>query len=146
MGGETLGGASSRVIADLAKLPALPEPMAVWLNWGANEIVWAGVPAEATWNGYYYTILDAIHAKWPGVQCYISRPWAKTYDAGADTLAGRIATVVAARSTFAYLGDDERVWMKGADDGATNADADGIHYSTAGQAACAAAKLAVLGY
>jgi len=144
-GGETLYGAMTRVPAVLAAMPATPEPIAVWLQWGTNEMTWSGMGTDAVWQGYYYTVLDAIHAKWPNALCYISRPWAQGEDADADTLAARIATVVAARSTFARLGDDERVWLKGADNGATNT-TDGVHYSTAGHAACAAAKQTVMGY
>ena len=115
------------------------------LNWGANEMVWAGLPAEATWRGYYTTILDAIHAKWPDATCYLMRPWAQGQDADAATLSGWISTVVAARSSFAAVGPDEAVWLKGVDDGATNT-TDGVHYSTAGHAAAVTAWLTVLGY
>jgi hypothetical protein len=40
---------------------------------------------------------------------------------------------------------DERVWLEGGDDGATMT-TDGVHYSSAGQTACAAAWQTVLGY
>lgn len=142
-GGETLGGASTRVITDLAGIPNRPEPLYALLNWGVNEM--AGLPAEATWESYYYTILDAIHAKWPNTKCYIMRPWKVGYDAQAATLNGWITTIVAARSTFAYVGPDEAVWLKAGDNGATNT-SDGVHYSTAGHAAAVTAWLTVLGY
>lgn len=145
VGGETLANASTRVLSDLARIPDHPEPLAVLLNWGANEMVWAGMPTEATWNGYWYTVLDAIHAKWPGTQCYITRPWAQGQDANADTLAARIATVVAARPTFANEGSDERVWLKGSDNGTTNT-TDGVHYSAAGHAASVAPNMTAMGY
>jgi hypothetical protein len=99
---------------------------------------------EATWISQYQYIVDAIHTRWPAVQIYIMRPWKRDYDAAADTVAGWIDTIVASRS-FLHLGPDERVWLKGADNGATNT-YDGVHYSAAGEAACAAVWKTVLGY
>lgn len=143
-GGETVAAAATRVIGVLAQRPATPEPLYVLMNWGVNEQI-AGLPAEATWETNYYTILDAINAKWPNAKCYLMRPWAQGQDADADTMAGWIATVVTARSAFANLGPDERVWLKGADNGATNT-SDGVHYSAAGQTAAVTAWLSTLGY
>lgn len=142
-GGETLGGAATRVVADLALLPNRPEPMFVLLNWGVNEM--ASLPTEATWAASYYTVLDAIHAKWPDAKCYLTRPWKQGFDAQAATLNGWITTIVAARSTFAFVGSDEAVWLKAADDGATNT-TDGVHYSAAGHTASVTPNLTALGY
>ena len=75
---------------------------------------------------------------------YITKPWKRGFDSTADTYAGWVDEVIAARP-FARAGDDERVWLKGADDGATNT-TDGIHYNTAGETAKAAQMKTVLGY
>lgn len=114
------------------------------LNLGVNDIL-TGLPTEATWIANYQTILDAIHTKWPAVRVGLMLPWLRGYDADSDTVAARIATVQASRSTFTFIGPDERVWLKGADNGTTMT-TDGIHYSTAGKAECAAQWKTALGY
>jgi hypothetical protein len=62
----------------------------------------------------------------------------------ADEFAGWIDTLIVARA-YVRAGPDERVWLKGQDDGATNT-TDGVHYSAAGQTACAGKWRALLGY
>lgn len=139
----------------LDPIPSTYAVHAALLNWGANDIYYptglGGLPAgvanldETAWKANLTTILDAIHAKWPLATVYVTRPWIRGFDADFDTLAGWIADVVAARATFAAVGDDERVWMKGADNGATMT-SDGLHYSAAGNTEKAAQMKALLGY
>lgn len=113
----------------------------VLMNFGAN-----GLAADPTqWENTYIAALDQIHAALPNMQIYLSRPWKRGSDAAADAKADQIDVVVAARSAFTHLGDDERIWMKGADDGATMT-VDGLHYSAAGQTGAANAKKAALGF
>ena len=108
---------------------------------GVNDF---GTATEAQWIADVETVADVVHARWPAALFYISRPWKRGFDATADTYAGWIATILAARS-FCRSGDDERVWLKGSDDGATNT-TDGVHYSAAGQIEKAAQMKALLGY
>lgn len=110
-------------------------------NIGVNDF---GIATEAPWIADVQAVADAVHARFPSAIFYIMRPWKQGFDATADTYAGWIDTVKASRS-FIELGPDERVWLKSGDDGATNT-TDGIHYSAAGQVACAAAWKTVLGY
>jgi hypothetical protein len=144
--GETVALARTRIDADLATMlgPASVNVTRILFNLGVTNF--AALPAQATWEADYAYLLDALHAKYPAALIYCARPWAVGYDAEADTLAGWLATVVAARSPWAQLGHDERVWLKGADNGATMT-SDGVHYSyPAGFAAAAAQWMTALGY
>lgn len=120
--------------------PITNNHVAALLNIGAND----ASAAEAAWKANVNSVLDAIHAKFPTALVYITKPWRRDAVAAMNTLAGWIDTVVAGRA-FARAGDDERTWMEGGDNGATNT-TDGIHYSVAGQTAAAAQKQAILGY
>lgn len=121
-----------------------PQPIHVLLNWGANDMA-TTLPAQATWQNYYLTIIDAVHAKWPQAKVWIMYPWRQSQDANATTLHGWIDNVIAARSSFTFAGPDEAVWMKGADNGATQT-VDGVHYSTTGNTTAANQWKAAFGY
>lgn len=140
--GATVASMKALVDADLAAIAPDLRIQYILFNLGVNET--ASLPAEATWLSNANYILNAFQIKWPGVQVYLMRPWARGEDADCDTVAGWIATLVASRAN-AHLGPDERVWMEGGDDGATMTD-DGIHPNAAGNIECAAQWLAVLGY
>lgn len=126
--GQTVATAAASISSTLASITT--EPTGVLLNWGANDMG-AALPSQATWETNLTTIVDAVNAKWPSVKVYIMRPWRRGEDADSDTLAGWIANVQAARPSFVVIGPDERVWLKGADDGVTMT-TDGVHYSVAG--------------
>lgn len=136
---QTASGEAAVLASDLAAQPA--NHIAVLFNLGVNDFV-GGV--EATWIADVQAIADACHVRWPSATFYLMRPWKRSFNATADTYAGWINTVVGSR-TFCALGPDERVWLKGADDGAAMT-TDGIHYSAAGEAECAAQWKTVLGY
>lgn len=110
-------------------------------NYGTNDL--AVLPVEATWRANYQTIIDAIMAAQPGARIYIVKPWKRGYTANANTMAGWIDTIVAANPGVAFVGHDERTWLEGGDDGATMT-IDGVHYSAAGQAECAAQWKAII--
>lgn len=74
-------------------------------------------------------ILDAIHTKWPSAHCYLSHVWGRTYPCVSAN--SSIDQAISARSSFAYAGPDERVWLENGDDGATYT-TDGVHYNAAG--------------
>lgn len=100
---------------------------------------------QTTWQNNYLSIIDAIHTTYPNAKIYISKVWRRTFNTECDTLAGWIDNIVAARSAFVFVADDERGWMKGADDGATMT-TDGVHYSAAGETEKVNQMKTVLGY
>lgn len=114
----------------------------VMINLGVN-----GMPSqvEANAKNDMQIIIDAVKGKWPSVIIYISKPWKRGYDEESDTLADWIDDIVAANSGVCFVADNESVWLKGADDGATMT-SDGVHYSAAGKVEKASQMLTVLGY
>lgn len=137
--GTTAAYWASNITSKLAT--AVHTPHSVLFNIGANDLG-TGV-TEAAWIANVGAVIDAVAAKWPGVLFYIMRPWKRGQDAAADTMAGWINSVVAAKAT-ARLGPDERVWLKNGDDGVTYS-GDGIHYNNAGETVCAAQWKSTLG-
>jgi len=110
---------------------------------GANNFGGA-LPPQATFEADLAYTLDAIHTAWPATRLGVALPWSRTYDAQADTLATWIANVLSTRS-WAFAGPDERVYLKGADDGATYT-VDGVHPNAAGYALAAARWQTSMGY
>lgn len=139
--GVTTADRAGTIAADLAAISTTHD--AVLVNLGANDV--AALPAEATWKADMGTIVDALHAKWPNAAVYLTRVWRQGEAADCNSLATWMADLVVIKGSWLRLGDDERVWLAGADDGATNS-SDGIHYSAAGRIAAAAARKTVLGY
>lgn len=90
------------------------------VNMGINDRT--SLPSQASFEADYLYILDAIHVKWPRAKVLVQQVWAKGYDAVSDTLDGWIANVVMARPSFAELAGDERVYLKGSDDGLSETD------------------------
>lgn len=142
--GQTVSAASSGIATIIAAVPATDPVTVVLLNWGVNDIRFQTL-VESTWKAQYLTIIDAVHARWPDAHVYLALPWVTGYDAGCDTLATWIGDIQASRSSFVSIGHDERVWLKGADNGATMT-SDGVHYSTAGKNECAAQWRTAMGY
>lgn len=129
----TSGATVASYRADLAARLALStvSPRFILANFGANDV--AALPAEATWEADYLAVIDGFVAKWPTAKFVITRPWRRGYATECNTLATRIDHIVAARPDVAFVGDDERVWLEGGDNGATMT-IDGTHYSAAGDA------------
>jgi len=111
---------------------------------GINDLS-APATSEADYKTQLAYTLDAIHAAWPSCKALVSKIWGRGFDAQADTMAGWIDSVLATRSPWAAVGDDERVWMKGSDNGATMS-SDGIHYSSAGNTEKAIRVRVAMGY
>lgn len=128
--------------AILANLPALTanQTIPILMNWGVNDV--AAMPAEATWKANYLAIIDAVTAKWPSGQIYITRPWKRGFTAECNILAGWITDIVAARSNT-HVGPDERIWLEHGDDG-VGYTSDGVHYNTAGNLVAAEQWRAIL--
>ena len=140
--GATVASALADITARLAILSV--QPTAILMNWGVNDMI-GSLPAEATWEANYESIIDQAHAKWPLAPIYLTRPWKVGFDAPAATLHTWIDVIVAARSTFVHVGDDEAIWLKGSDNGASET-TDGIHYSTLGNALKVSQEKAILGW
>lgn len=119
-------------------------PKWVLLNLGINDRSVSGM-TQAQFETAYIYIVDAVHAKWPMATLYLTLPWGSGADAYADTIAGYITNVVAARSSFCVVGNDERVWFK---PNVATLSTDGLHWNstTPGNAAGAAANLTSMGY
>lgn len=130
IGGSTVASMKALIDAHLASASG-PAPSKILINLGANDV--AALPAEAPWNADYGYILDAFHTKYPAALIYVVRPWRRTYDAECDTIAGRIAAIISTRSAWASVGPDERVFLKGSDDGVTMT-SDGAHPNERGGA------------
>lgn len=136
-------------IATTIAAVALParQVSTILMNLGVNDSV---IPENAgervAWEADYIALIDALIAAFPNARCYLMRPWKATFtEARADGFALGIANVVAARSSVASLGPDERDWLEGGDNGATMT-YDGTHYSVAGNTTCKTEWLTTLGY
>lgn len=143
-GGLTAAGQAARVVADLA---ARGENYRwVLITIGSNDLDSANdVGKQAQFEGDLGTTLDAIHAKWVNALVYVARPWRRNYMAEANIISGFIANVVTARSPWAGLGPDARVWMENGDDG-TTLTVEGVHPNAAGYLVAATEWQTVLGY
>lgn len=125
--GANIATMRANVTADLLNTEGLT-PNWILCNVGANDVV--AMPTQAAFEADYGAVIDAMHTKWPNALIGVMRIWRQTYDANSDTLATWIGNVVSARS-YCFLGPDERVFLKGNDDGATYT-ADGLHPNHAG--------------
>lgn len=113
---------------------------------GINE---RNSPNAANFEANLAYAIDRIHARWPNCRILVMKIWARGYDSFADTYAASIDTVLSTRSSFASSpsGLDERIWLKGSDNGVTNADAIGLHPNVPiGYPLMAAAWKAAMGY
>lgn len=143
-GGETVASTAASIDASLALYSSTTHQVRwVLVNLGANDAN-DGV-VEATWKTGLAYILDAINTKWPNALVYVMRPWTRGYNTECDAFATWIAAVISTRSTWAFAGPDERVFLENGDDGVTYT-SDGTHPTTAGYALTAAQWQAVMGY
>lgn len=143
LNGATVAVTKLTFDANLAKTTRSAGTRRVLFNFGAGEAL--AMPTEAQFESDYEYLIDAVHTKWPGAKVYLMTPWRADASANCDTLAAWIAVVVAARSSFVFAGPDERIFLKGSDNGATYM-SDGIHPNTAGYALTAAQWQSAMGY
>lgn len=140
IGGATQTTRAAAIDADLAAYTG-HAPDSVLVNLGVNGMCGQ---TESDWKTGMAYLIDAYHAKWPKATVYITDPWSIWGGAACNNLATWNGDLVATRS-WAYSGDDERVWLEGGDNGATMT-YDGVHYSTAGNAEKVTQMMTVLGY
>lgn len=100
---------------------------------------------ETIWTTQYLSIIDQIRAQWPAVPIYIELPWKVGFDGWcADLHTWIVNDIVPARSGL-HAGADEAIVLKGSDNGASET-LDGVHPSTTGNAAIAAALQSATGH
>lgn len=132
--GATTASLKTNIDTNLASVTITPDT--ILYNLGANDVT--SLPAEATWKANTTYNIDAFRAKWPGKDIYIVKPGRKDYDTECTTLASWIDDIVALYASGVYVGIDEQIVIKAADNYAAYT-LDGIHYSDAGQLAAASA-------
>jgi lysophospholipase L1-like esterase len=145
IGGSTVASMQAQIDSWIASsVPVGGVPSYILLNLGVND---AGttLPPEATWEANYEYILDALHTKWPYARLYLMYPGcAGDSVSNLNTLHTWINVILAARSTFAFAGPDEQVWLANGDNYTTYT-IDGTHYNAAGEALAATEWKTVLG-
>ena len=143
-------------LSQFSSLMAMSVPSAdravkdVLLNFGVNALAnvagFETPEGRAPWRSQWVAMFDAIHSRFVNARIWVMRPWsALGADASYDVMAADIATAVADRSSYTFVGPDERVWLKGGDDGATMT-SDGTHYNSTGSAECASQWATAMGY
>lgn len=115
----------------------------ITINLGANDMT--SMPTQSAFKASLTSIIDSLRAKWSGCKIYVARPWRQGHDTDANNLATWIGEVIATYGSNVYAGIDERVVVKGSDDGASET-IDGIHYSQAEEPVIAAAWTTSMGY
>lgn len=125
---------------DLTTLPSAPDWILV--NLSINDA--GGVEATITADMNY--ILDAMHVKFPSARILLMRVWSSgAPSGGVSMLDDTIYPALVATRPYCALGPDERVFLKGSDNGATYT-ADGIHPNHAGYVLTAAQWQTAMGY
>jgi len=136
--------AQMRTYVDANLAAATGTPTDILINLGANDA--AGIEVtitKAAWKADYAAMINAFRDKWGGVPIRVTLPWRQGYDSQCNKMATWLGEVIATYPSGVYVGDDEQVWLKGSDNGATMT-TDGTHYSAAGQTEKAAQIAAFL--
>jgi hypothetical protein len=131
--GRSLNVAKSTIDTDLAALAASPAPEILCLSLGTNDVngdnpndVFYNDANQdgAEWTATLAYVLDAVHVKWSGCQCYVMRPWKPDitgyeFQAKLDLIGDTLIPNAISGRAWAHLGPDERVFLENGDDGAT---------------------------
>lgn len=116
----------------------------VLINIGINDIT-AGT-SQASFEASLGSLLDKVHAGFQNAKLYVALVWGRNHDAACDAMDNTwIPNVLSSRSSFAFVGFDERATLKGGDNGVTNT-LDGVHPNATGYSAMAVAWKAALGF
>jgi lysophospholipase L1-like esterase len=111
------------------------------INIGVND---AGATAQSAFEASYAAVLDAIHTALPNYRVLNVMTWASNGDALHDAINQYKLNVMATRP-WAEAGIDERIIIKGADNGATLT-TDGWHPNHAGHLAEVGGLKTIMGY
>ena len=129
-------------LAPLNDADKLPEW--VLINLGSNDLrsVEDGSLLEAAWTADMAHVLDSVHAKWPDAQVRVALPYWINQDTAMASMDGSwIPALIAARSSWAAIGPDERIILTQPG----NLDFD-THPTAQGYSAMAAAWQTAMGY
>lgn len=130
--GSTTTTLKNGVDSWLAGYTPSPTPEFVLINIGRNGWIKSDVAY----------VVDAIHVKWPNAHVLLCRIWS-TISASPTINNVDIPDLISTRSSWLFLGPDERVFLEGGDNGALET-YDGTHYTAFGaQQAAAAWKIAM---
>lgn len=120
-----------------------PAPNYAIIDIGVNDA--SSGTSQASFEASYGQILDALHVKWPRLRVLVAQVWSRGNDVPCDlTDDVWIPNVLATRS-WASIGLDERVTLKGNDNGNTYT-VDGTHPNHIGFLAMAAVWQASMGF
>lgn len=132
------------IAADLASQPDHLAPTWVLVNISINDLL----TDTATFTANLGAIADAFHRKWSRAKVGFALVWST---GGQDNLTeltalnNAIVAVALARMPWAFVGPDERAFLPGGDNGATNT-TDGVHPNRTGYTLTATAWQAAMGY
>jgi lysophospholipase L1-like esterase len=128
-GGWKVADLDSAATAWLAA--ATDTPDFVLVNIGVNDL---GITSQASFEASLGSLLDKINAKWASAKIKVMLPWKRGADSTADAMGNTwIPNVLAGRSSWAAIGGDERIFLKGSNDG-NSYTSDGVHPNTSGYA------------
>jgi lysophospholipase L1-like esterase len=115
VGEATVASRKATIDADLAAATGTPEYV-LW-NLGANDA--AALPTEVQFKADAQYMIDAFRAKWATTPIYITMVWRASAAANCDIINGWYGDVIAANPGVCFAGPDERITLKGTDNGAT---------------------------
>lgn len=130
-GGWQTADLAANIDASLAAYSGTPDFCLI--NIGVNDFgeTFDQGTFRADWLADMGYVLDALHTKWASTLIRVAQVWRQGYDDQAAILDDDyIVTAISGRS-YCAIGMDERTFLPGGDDGATNT-IDGTHPSTAG--------------
>ena len=140
-GGATITDIKIVIDAQLAQRTDTPEIVMVYM--GANDTVdpyYSGL-SEAGWKADYQYVIDALHTKWPSAKIYLGKSWRLGYASRFAVINAWIDDLIAANSSFCYLGLDGQPILSG------HAELyDGVHPNHDGCVALAAGWKPLLDY
>jgi lysophospholipase L1-like esterase len=119
----TTAGLNAATDAWLAAQNSTPD--LVLLNIGINDISIG--TTQATFESNLGSLLDKVHVRYPEARVLVMRPWRQNFNSQCDQMDNFwIPNVLSSRSSWAFLGPDERVFLKHNDNGASRT-TDGVH-------------------
>jgi lysophospholipase L1-like esterase len=133
---------------DLWLIGCQQPPDYVVLDLGVNDVAnGQGQVDPATWESNMGYIVDACHTKWPSAKVYQIQTWASSDNGQTNALddTWKPAVIAAGRAAWCFLGPDERITLKGSDNGASET-LDGTHPNRTGSTAMGAAIKTALGF
>ena len=112
------GKTTAQTLADFPAFAAAQTqaPDVVLINLGTNDLdlLGTGVLTRAEWKTSTAGLLDAIHTEWPSAKVYCMRVIYTLYPTEQDNMADvDLPDVLSTRSSWAFVGPDERDFLPG---------------------------------